>query len=148
VLRVMQRIHFISPTKGWFLSDTCSKIRGDDPPIREFLVFDTVGINYSSSTGVPVSEYPYYAEDGSASNGVSLYVLNEEESRGCEGYKISFGVVWTGYAGGEQFTEATPFRDYWFNKTIGCQYDTCQNFGQICKYEEDGDENAAYYVSE
>eukprot|EP00984_Skeletonema_dohrnii_P014327 scaffold5999_cov114-Skeletonema_dohrnii-CCMP3373.AAC.9 len=138
---------FIAPTKGWFLSDTCSKLRGDDPPVQEFLVFDTVGMNYLIPTGVQLpdewNEYPHYAEDPRRNTGVSLYTLNEEESEGCKGYMVSFGIIITGYGGGEQFTEATPFRDPWFNSTIGCTYDTCKYAGEICKYEEvDGEDGS------
>eukprot|EP00986_Skeletonema_menzelii_P003998 scaffold1314_cov145-Skeletonema_menzelii.AAC.12 len=46
--------------------------------------------------------------------------------------------------GGEQFTEATPYRDPIFNNTIGCQYDTCTYIGEICKYEDiEGNDNVA-----
>jgi len=55
---------------------------------------------------------------------------------------ISFGIIITGYGGGEQFTEATPFRDQ-FNSTIGCTFDTCKYAGEICKYEEvDGEDGS------
>jgi len=72
---------------------------------------------------------------------VTLYTLNEEESEGCKGYMVSFGMVITGYAGGEQFTDATPYRDPWFNNTVGCQYETCKYTGEICKYEDVEDDN-------
>ncbi|KAK1739634.1 hypothetical protein QTG54_009393 [Skeletonema marinoi] len=115
----------IATTKGWLLSDTCSKLRRDDPPVQEFLVFDTVTMTYLLGN-----------------TGVSLYTLNEEESEGCKGYMISFGIIITGYGGGEQFTEATPFRDQ-FNSTIGCTFDTCRYTGEICKYEEvDGEDGS------
>ncbi len=119
---------FITPTKGAVLSDVCSQLRGDDPLQQELLIFDTVGMFFNPSTGVSAvgtpleGQYPYYLEDGRRSNGVTLYTLNEEESKGCKGYMISFGMVITAYAGGQQFTEATPYLDPWFNNTQGCQY--------------------------
>eukprot|EP00985_Skeletonema_marinoi_P012927 scaffold6337_cov126-Skeletonema_marinoi.AAC.3 len=58
----------IATTKGWLLSDTCSKLRRDDPPVQEFLVFDTVTMTYLLGN-----------------TGVSLYTLNEEESEGYTG---------------------------------------------------------------
>jgi len=141
---------FMTPTKGAFLSDICSKLRGDDPIQQEFLLFDTVGMIANLPTGVSLEgtqlegQYPYYAEDGRRSTGVTLYTLNEEESKGCKGYMISFGMIITGYAAGEQFTEATPYRDPFFNNTVGCQYDTCKYVGEICKYEDiEGNDNVA-----
>lgn len=137
---------FMMPTKGLILSDTCSKLRGDDPIQQELLVFDTVGLSSTDSTGVSLvgtpleGTYPYFAEDGRQSTGVTLYTLNEEESKGCKGYKISFGMIITAYAGGEQLTEATPYRDPWFNDTVGCQYEHCKYTGAICKYEDVAEE--------
>ena len=134
---------FVTPTKGTFLSDTCSKLRGDDPIQQEYLVFDTVGMFFNPPSGknyegtVLEGEYPYYAPDGRQTTGVTLYTLNTEESKGCKGYMISFGMIITAYAGGDQFTEATPYLDPWFGTTVGCQYDTCKYTGEICKYEDD-----------
>ena len=60
-----------------------------------------------------------------------------------QGIHVSFGIIITGYGGGEQFTEATPFRDPWFNSTIGCTFETCKYAGEICKYEEvDGEDGS------
>ena len=137
---------FMAPTKGAFLSDMCSKLRGDDPIQQEFLMFDTVGMNFNPSSGVSYDGtplegvYPYYAADGRQTTDVTLYTLNEEEIEGCKGYMVSFGMVITGYAGGEQFTDDTPYRDPWFNNTVGCQYETCKYTGEVCKYE-DGEAN-------
>ena len=88
---------FMAPTKGAFLSDICSKLRGDDPIQQEFLLFDTVGMNVNLPTGVSLEgtvlegQPPYYAEDGRRSTGVTLYTLNEEESEGCKGYMLHSG---------------------------------------------------------
>lgn len=109
----------VETTKGWFLSDVCSMLRGDAVPTEEFLIFDSFQVGVAPP--IPVGR------DLTRTIATTHYLLNAEESPGCKGYSISFGFRFYGYGG-------TPGKP-----KGGCEYDSCEFKGEICKivYTED-----------
>mmetsp|Transcript_28403 Transcript_28403/g.63661 ORF Transcript_28403/g.63661 Transcript_28403/m.63661 type:complete len:227 (+) Transcript_28403:229-909(+) len=120
----------IYQSEGWVLSDVCSKLNGDRPPVVEKLVFDTLAVQTTAPTGSDTYKDPL------RNIGTSVYLMNEEKSEGCDGYGISLALTITEYGGHPQYFDAEPWRNP-AGLTIGCSYKTCRFVGEVCKYGDD-----------